>query len=235
MSGIQNKIIIFFSQYPSDKLSGDCLKEIKKYDNFKNQFIFICIHDPLNYSKPPTIKLPPKIVKYTEHGLIPLLCVPGFKDYIHGVDALNWLTNNSGKNVDDLLGCYSSDINNYSSIEDTENIGSSYQSSDYNMPIGNGKGEVGKDYANIEETMDMQIVTPDIGDLKTEKKRAAIEISAKLEELNNARSARPPPLPPRKNNGPPSFNQMQGRRNNNYETDSISESIYQRNMDVMRR
>jgi|LakMenEpi03Aug12_release.lakeMendotaPanAssembly.Ray.scaffolds.fasta_scaffold183798_3 hypothetical protein len=195
MSGLHNKNIIFYSNYSHDKLSSVCLQEISKNETVKNQFILLCVHDLYSPGNPPPYRLPKKISELSEKGLTPILCISGFKNYILGNAALNWLKTNSEKELNGGVEGYSVEssgiADNCSTIDQTEIVGMDHFNEEYNLCFSTGRGEVGKSYSNIEEVQQSQITTYDAddgaGNGGTEKKRAAIEMQKRLDRLQSQR------------------------------------------------
>ena len=192
MSGLHNKNIIFYSNYSHDKLSSVCLQEISKNENVKNQFILLCVHDLYVIGNPPPYRLPKKISELSEKGLTPILCISGFKHYILGSAALNWLKTNSEKELNGGVEGYSAEssgiADNCSTIDQTEIVGMDHFNEEYNLCFSTGRGEVGKGYSNIEEVVQSQIVTYDADESNgTEKKKAAVEMQKRLDKLQSQR------------------------------------------------
>ena len=183
MSGIQNKNLIFYSLHPNDKLSKLCLEELDKMPEFKKQFIPICIHDPRDVNRPPTIRLPQKVEDCKRKGLIPILAIAGFKEAIFATSALSWIKESALKTGDALLG---SNIHgggvadNCSLISQAGESGNSLFDTDYNIGFSTAKGEFNKNYANIDEAAESKIVTYDES---SDKNNASSEISQRLEQL----------------------------------------------------
>ena len=187
MSGIQNKNLIFYSLHPNDKLSKMCLEELEKMPEFKKQFIPICIHDPRDINRPPTIRLPQKVEECKRKGLIPILAIAGFKEAIFATSALSWIKESALKTGDAVLG---SNIHgggvadNCSLISQAGESGNSLFDTDYNIGFSNARGEFNKNYANIDEASESKIVTYDES---SDKNTASSEISQRLEQLKFSR------------------------------------------------
>ena len=197
MSGIPNKNLIFYSNYPNDKLSQMCLAKLDKMPEMNKQFIRICIHHPRDYNKPPIINLPSKVHMCKSKGLIPILAIAGFKEPIFAQSALSWI-NESALNQDD--GIAPSNIHgqgtadNCCTIEQAGMGGNSLFETDYNIGFSGGKGEFNKAYANIDEAAENRIVTYDEVNDKT---AAANEIAQRLEQLKFKRDIDVPQTQPR--------------------------------------
>ena len=224
MSGIHNKNIIFYSNYPQDKLSAECLTEISKNETVKNQFILLCVHDLYSINSPPPYRLPKKIIELKDKGLMPILCISGFKNYILANSALTWLKANSEKEINGGVEGYSVEssgfADNCSTIEQAEIVGLEHFNSEYNLGFSSGKGEVGKSYSNIEEVTQAQIVTYDTEDsssgaMSSEKKRAAQEMQKRLDTLQTQRREEA-----NNTNGINGIQQRQSQQMPSYDTES---------------
>jgi hypothetical protein len=191
MSGTHNKNLLFYSLYPNDQISRQCLMELEKLPQLKKQFIMLCIHDVRNIKKPPAINLPKIVYKYKEKGLIPFIAVAGFDKPVLAGAALSWIKETALKKSDimpsNIHGQGVSD--NCSTIEQAGMMGNTLFDTDYNIGFGSGKGEFSKKYASIDEACESTIVTyDDINDRKT----AADEIKNRLEKLKFSRETEVP-------------------------------------------
>jgi hypothetical protein len=233
MSGIQNKNLIFYSLHPNDKLSKLCLEELDKMPEFKKQFIPICIHDPRDVNRPPTIRLPQKVEDCKRKGLIPILAIAGFKEAIFATSALSWIKESALKTGDALLG---SNIHgggvadNCSLISQAGESGNSLFDTDYNIGFSTAKGEFNKNYANIDEAAESKIVTYDES---SDKNNASSEISQRLEQLKFNRDQDMPnqrqmPQMPRQMN-----NQQMPRQMNNQQMPNMNQQMPQMPMGQM--
>lgn len=207
MSGI-NKNIIFYSTYPSDTLSQQCIAEINKNEEFNKQFIRVCVHHPQNMSMPALIRLPNIIQKLKEMGKLPVLAVSGFKKPILAQDALNWLQDNALKALNGGIDACNLDGNfadNCSTIAQAELMGSEFFNTEYNMGFVDGKGETGKGYSNIDEGIENRIMTFD--DVSS-KKKASVETQARLNAIKAQRDGDVPQALTRIGGGPPGMPMM---------------------------
>lgn len=190
MSGLQNKNFLFYSLYPEDKLSRECLAAIGKNPKIKDQFIFVCIHNMSSIYEPPPYKLPKKIIEFKDNNIIPVLCVSGFSYFISGKHVLTWLNSTMEKELNGGLDCYNggdSFADNCSTIDLAEMIDKEYFNSEYNLPSVSGKGEINKNYANIEEADNININTFENNVQNGSRKQASYEIQKQFEALQSER------------------------------------------------
>jgi hypothetical protein len=198
MSGIQNKNVLFYSTYPNDIISKLCLEELEKTPELNKQFIKVCIHHPQDYTKPPLINLPQRIMQFRER--VPVLAASGFNELIHSQSALSWIKETALKHKDIMPsnihggGC----ADNACTIEEAAKGGNTLFDTDYNIGFSAGSGEFSKLYANIDEASQNRIVTYDE---MNDKKHASADISRKLEDLKFAREIGMPKPQPRAGNG----------------------------------
>ena len=166
------------------------MAEINSNEELNKQFIKICVHHPQNYNIPnPTFRLPTIVNKMKEKGMIPVLAVSGFKKPILAQQAYNWLKDNALKALNGGLDAYNaagSGADNCSTIDQTEQIMSEFFNTEYNMGFADGKGETGKDYANIEEAAESRIQTFDDS---SNKKSASMENQRRLDAIKSQRDA----------------------------------------------
>ena len=240
MSGIQNKNLLFYSLHPNDALSKQCIEYLDKYPVLNKQFIRICIHDPRNYNRPPTIRLPRIVDECKQKGLIPLLAIAGLTEPVFAQAAISWMKESSLNSKGDLLG---SNIHgggiadSCCTIEQASQSGNSLFDTDYNIGFSNGRGEFNKGYASIDEASDNRIVTYEDS---SDKKSASSDIAKRMEQLKFSRESDSPRQPPQMQHmggggggrpmpqmpqmpqmmggmsgmGMPQMPQMQGRNNN---------------------
>ena len=195
MSGLQNKNLIFYSMYPQDTVSRQCLEALDKVPALNKQFIRICVHHPQDCSQPPIINLPNKIYQFINR--IPILAIAGFQEPIFAESALSWIQETSLK-AEDVVAA--SNIHgggvadNCSSIDQSAMGGNSLFDTEYNITFKDGKGEFNRGFANIDEASQARIVTfEDSGD----KKAAADEVKRRLDEMKMNRDVDLPRAPPR--------------------------------------
>ena len=191
MSGTRNKNLLFFSLHPNDHISRECLKELSKLPELSNQVVKICIHDPKDFRKPPTVRLPKIVNQCKERGLIPLIAVAGFNEPVFAQQALSWIKQSalkkSGVMPSNIHGSGASD--NCSTIDQASMSGNTLFDTDYNIGFGSGKGEFSKNYASIDESCENRIVTYDEFN---DKGKAAEEIKQRLDQLKFNRDADTP-------------------------------------------
>ena len=194
-NGILNKSIIFYSRFPHDNMSRECLMELEKTPALNKQFVKICVHHPQDTSRPPEVNLPQIVKKLVGSGKIPILAVSGMKYPIFAQYAISWLQDNALKQQNGGLSSISiggNDTDDCSTVEQTELMSSLFINPEYNLGFTDAKGETGKDYANIDEACQLQIQT--YNDV-SEKGAAATEAQKKLEQIKNARNNDiPPPI-----------------------------------------
>jgi hypothetical protein len=106
MSGLHNRNILFYSLYPEDKISKECLESIITNDKLKDQFTLLCVHKLDNLYEPPNYRLPNKIIEFKNKNIIPILCVSGFKHFISGKQVLSWLNKSIEKDLNGGLEFY---------------------------------------------------------------------------------------------------------------------------------
>jgi len=193
MSGLQNKNIIFYSNYPNDKFSQLCLEEINSNEALNKQFIRVCVHHPQNFNMNPPHRLPNIILQLRDSGRIPVLAISGFTKPILGAEALTWLQDNALKCLNgglDACNIGSGGIaDDCSTIAQTEMSGSEFFNTQYNMGFSDGRGETGKGYANIDESVENRIMTYDD---QSDKKRASHETEARLSAIKAQRNMETP-------------------------------------------
>ena len=110
MSGLQNKNLIFYSTYPHDQVSRQCIQEINKNQKLNKQFIRICLHHPQNCNLPPIVPLPKIIKQLKEKNLIPVIVASGFSKPILAQEALTWIQDTAVKEING--GVEACNINN---------------------------------------------------------------------------------------------------------------------------
>lgn len=189
MSGKHNKNLLFFSYYNEDKLSKECLSLISENEKLKNQFIILPIHDMHDIFKPPPYKLPKDVIEAQNRNLLPVLFLSGFKKCVIGKNAQLYLKNSLEKEKNGGLdyAAIGSMADNCSTIEQLDTIDNEFFNTGYNCPFSDGRGEIGKQYANIEESESQMIETIDV-DIKSDKKIANLEIQKKFEEQQKYRN-----------------------------------------------
>ena len=191
MSGTHNKNLLFYSLYPNDKISRQCLAELEKLPELKKQFVKFCVHDPRNINGPAPIKLPKIVYDCMERGLVPIIAAAGFNQPIHADSALSWIKqsalNKSGIMPSNIHGQGGAD--NCSTIEQASRSGNSLFDTDYNIGFSSGQGEFNKGYASIDEAVENRIVTYDEAN---DKNQASQEIQQRLEQLKFNRDTEVP-------------------------------------------
>ncbi len=204
MSGLHNMNLLFYSTY--DDMSKECMVLLSKAPDLNKQFIKICVHHPQNPNLPSKLKLPSFVLKMKNLNKIPVIAVAGFKKPIFAREACNWLkvhTENGGLQTIDIAGEGVAD--NCSTIEQAELLNSEYFNTEYNMGFVDGCGEIGKNYANINESASNKIVTYED---KNTKQESLNETQKRLEAIKNQRYTDAPQpmakmigIPPKMHNG----------------------------------
>ena len=184
-----NKNIIFYSNFPHDKLSQMCLAEIERNADLSRQFLRICVHHPRNPNMPPTVNLPRIVVQLLDR--VPIIAISGFTKPIFAYEALKWLQSNQlkGENTDIRAGCIQGTAiaDNCATVEQAGTVGSEFFNTEYNMSFTDGKGEFNKVYSNLEDNN--RIITyDDVSD----KKKASAAAQQNFERIKQQRDIEVP-------------------------------------------
>jgi len=91
MNDSHNKNLIFYSLYPNDKISRQCLQALENIPELNKQFIKFCVHDPNNIHAPPRYILPKKIQECTKRGLIPIIVAVELSEPVFPDAVLSWI------------------------------------------------------------------------------------------------------------------------------------------------
>jgi hypothetical protein len=182
MSGTHNKNLLFYSLYPNDKISRQCLEALESLPELNRQFVKFCVHDPKNLKGAPLIKLPKIVYSCMERGLVPIIAVAGFNQPVFADAALSWIKQSaltkSGIMPSNIHGQGAAD--NCSTIEQASRSGNTLFETDYNIGFSDGEGEFNKDYASIAEACQSHIVTYDE---VNDRSQASQEIQSRLDQM----------------------------------------------------
>ena len=186
MSGSRNKNLIFYSLYPNDKISRQCLQALENIPELNKQFIKFCVHDPNNIHAPPKYILPKRIQECTKRGLIPIIAAAGFSEPVFADAALSWIKETALTRQDvmpsNIHGQGAAD--NCCTIEQASQSGNSLFDTDYNIGFSSGEGEFNKAFASIDEACKNRIITYDE---QNDKGQASQDSQNKLDQLKASR------------------------------------------------
>lgn len=191
---VEDRNLIFYSQFPWDKNSKEFISELSKNSGLEKQFRKISIHDPsnpqmINHILPQIIKR--SLKEYPQR--LPILVAAGFDNFVFGEDATKWIKNNAfndhgGLKYGDLNQNSSSLITMSCALDGTGNFTEHKMFGDQEFHL------LGESSNGVIDLKDQHCLVKDVATHRidtyadsTNKRNASREIDSKIQQLKSQR------------------------------------------------